>query len=65
MAKDFPIKMEVKFAPKTGSKRPWELWSFWNDGHGRNVGSFASEEAATKAKNIRWNRIEEYRKKEG
>jgi len=65
MVKDFPIKMEVKFLPNTGSKRPFELWSFWNGGRCRNVGSYASEEAAIKNRDIRWARIEEAKKKEG
>lgn len=54
----FPVSMEVKCDPRTGSARPFEIWATWGSGTRKNVGSFKTEAAAIKSRNERWARIE-------
>lgn len=44
------LKLEVVFAPKTGSIKPWELWAVFSDRR-THWGSFKTEEAANKKLN--------------
>lgn len=48
-----PVAMEVKFAPATGAKKPFEIWATWKSGTRKNVGSFATEAAAIKSLKLR------------
>jgi hypothetical protein len=47
-AKRDPVKVEVRFVPSTGEKRPYELWLTSGAGHDYQRGSFSSEASANK-----------------
>lgn len=53
--------VEVTFAPKTGSKRPWELHGCFSYPHSMRVfwGSYKTEEAAQKAQAKKQAQIDE------
>jgi hypothetical protein len=50
-------RIEVRFAPKTGNKRPWEIWSYWSDRGSVFWASYKTEEAAKKKADKHWKRL--------
>ena len=51
-------RIEVRFAPQTGSKKPWEIWAHWSDHRGKVFwASYQTEQAARKKAESNWQKL--------